>query len=150
MKLGFPTKWTEMTHQHSNKKNIVRGLYVQPPPYSEGKLLRAIKGELLWVSVDVRKGSNTFGQWDSTVLSGARRNMLLSARGFAHGCVSLTDDADLLIMSDSYFAEEHGVGIMWNDKDLNIDWNLNGSIPFVSERHKEYPSFREFKDKYGT
>ncbi len=148
-KSGFPTRWTEITHQHSNKKNILRGLYVQPPPYSEGKLLRVTKGELLWVSVDVRKSSGTFGQWDSIFLSGERKNTLYTERGFAHGCISLTDDVDLLIVSDSYFAEEHGVGIMWNDPELNIDWHLNGAAPFVSERHKKYASFADFKKKYG-
>ncbi len=149
-KFDLPTKWTEITRQHSNKKNIVRGLYVQLPPYAEGKLLTATKGELLWVSVDVRKGSKTFGQWDSTVLSSERKNTLLTAPGFAHGCVSLVDDTDILIISDSYFLEEHGVGIIWNDKDLNIDWNLNGATPFVSEQHKKYMSFQEFKNKYGA
>ena len=149
-KFGFPTKWTEITRQYSKKKNILRGLYVQPDPYSEGKLLCATKGEVLWVSVDTRKGSKTFGQWDSTVLSSERKNLLLAARGFAHGCNSLTDDAEILILSDSYFAAEHGAGILWNDTDLNVDWKLNGATPFVSEAHKKYPSFKAFKEKYGT
>jgi dTDP-4-dehydrorhamnose 3,5-epimerase len=148
-KLGLPTKWTEISHHHTNKKNIVRGIYVQLPPFSEGKLLRVTKGEMLWVSVDVRKGSETFGAWDSIVLSEKRKNLLLAARGFAHGCVSLTDDVDLVIGSDNYFSAEHGVGIVWNDADLNIDWHLGGATPFVSERDKGYHSFLEFKEKYG-
>ncbi len=148
-KAGFPTRWTEITRQYSNKKNIVRGLYVQPDPYGEGKLLSATRGEVLWVSVDVRKGSKTFGEWDSTVLSGTRKNLLLASRGFAHGCNSLTDDAEILIMSDSYFAAEHGVGILWNDGELNIDWQLHGATPFVSEAHQKYPSFADFRKKYG-
>lgn len=143
--LGFPTEWTEESHHHTRRKNILRGLYVQVPPFGEGKLLRVIKGEMLWVSVDVRKNSKTFGQWDSIVLSNKTKNLLLTARGLAHGCVSLTDEVDLIIKSDNYFSAEHGRGIIWNDMDLNIDWNLNGAIPFISERDKGYPSFEEFK-----
>lgn len=128
---------------------MLRGLYVQRSPFSEGKLLRVIRGEMLWVSVDVRKNSKTFGQWDSVVLSDKRKNLLCTARGLAHGCLSLTDGVDLIIKSDNYFSAEHGVGIAWNDGDLNIDWGLKGSAPLISERDKAYPSFQEFKKKYG-
>ncbi len=146
--LGLPTRWTEESHHHTARKNILRGLYIQFPPYSEGKLLRVTRGEMLWVSVDLRKNSKTFGVWDSAVLSDKRRNLLSTPPGFAHGCLSLTDGVDLLIKSDNYFSPEHGVGIIWNDKDLNIDWNLRGAEPFVSERDKSYPSFKDFKEKY--
>lgn len=144
--LGLPTRWTEESHHHTAKKYILRGLYVQFPPFSEGKLLRVVRGEMLWVSVDVRKNSKTYGAWDSVVLSETRKNLLSTARGFAHGCLSLTDGVDLIIKSDNYFSREHGAGIIWNDKDLNIDWNLNGITPYISERDKGYQTFREFTD----
>lgn len=147
--LGLPTEWTEESHHYTKKKYILRGLYTQLPPFSEGKLLRVTRGEMLWVSVDVRKNSKTFGLWDSIILSDKRKNLLYVTRGFAHGCLSLTDEVDLIIKSDNYFSEEHGVGIIWNDKDLNINWNLNGNVPYISERDKGYPSFREFKEKYN-
>ena len=144
---GLPIHWAETTQQHWNKKNILRGLYIQTPPHSEGKLLRVTHGELLWVSVDLRKGSKTFGQWDSTVLSEKQKNVLYIPRGFAGG-VSLADDTDLILQTDNYYAEEKGIGILWNDPELNIDWQLNGTAPFVSEGYKKYPSFAEFKKKY--
>lgn len=147
--LELPTKWTEESHHHTRKKGILRGLYVQLPPFSEGKLLHVTKGEMLWVSVDVRKGSKTFGLWDSVILSDKVKNLLCVASGLAHGCLSLTDDVDLIIKSDNYFSAEHGVGIIWNDVDLNIDWNLGGNAPFLSERDKNYSSFKAFKEKYG-
>lgn len=147
--LGFPVKWTEESHHHTKKKYILRGLYTQLPPFSEGKLLRVTNGEMLWVSVDVRKNSKTFGLWDSIVLSDKRKNLLYVTRGFTHGCLSLTDKVDLIIKSDNYFSEEHGVGIIWDDKDLNIDWNLDGNTPYISERDKKYPPFKVFKEKYG-
>lgn len=147
--LGLSTEWTEESHHHTGKRHILRGLYVQLPPFSEGKLLRVIRGEMVWVSVDLRKDSATFGLWDSAVLSDRRKNLLYTARGFAHGCLSLTDEVDLIIKSDNYFSPEYGAGIFWNDKELNIDWDLKGVTPFVSERDKSYPSFREFKERYG-
>ena len=147
--VGLPTAWREVSHHHTSKKNILRGLYVQRDPFSEGKLLRVIRGEMLWVSVDVRKNSPTFGAWDSTVLSDKRKNLLSTARGFAHGCLSLSDDVDLIITSDNYFSAEHGVGITWNDADLKIDWGLSEVMPFVSARDKSYPSFNEFQVKYN-
>lgn len=147
--LGLPTVWREESHHHTKRKNILRGMYVQSDPFAEGKLLRVIRGEMLWVSVDVRGGSKTFGQWDSVVLSDKRKNLLCTARGFAHGCLSLTDGVDLLIKSDNFFSAEHGAGFLWNDKDLNIEWQLKDETPFVSPRDKGYQSFREFKEKYG-
>ena len=147
-KFGLPTHWTEESHHHTDRKHIVRGLYVQRAPHSEGKLLRAIRGEMLWVSVDVRKGSKTFGEWDTVVLSEKEKNILITVRGFAHGCISLTDDVDLLIQSDNYFSAENGVGIVWNDPDLAIDWRLGGTAPFVSERDRAYPTFAALKKKY--
>lgn len=148
--LGLPTEWAEESHHHTAKKHILRGLYVQRAPFSEGKLLRVIKGEMLWVSVDVRKESKTFGVWDSVILSEKNKNMLCAPRGLAHGCISLSDNVDLLIKSDNYFSAEHGIGIIWNDKDLNIDWKLGGAVPFISERDRGYQTFLEFKNKGGV
>lgn len=140
----LPVHWTEISHHHTSKKGVLRGLYVQRHPFSEGKLLRVITGEMLWVSVDVRSSSPTFGQWDSVVLSGEKKNVLCTARGLAHGCLSLTDRVDLIIHSDNFFSEDHGVGIVWNDPTLKIDWQLDGVSPFISARDREYQSFQSF------
>lgn len=145
--LGLPTVWREISHHFTKRKGILRGMYVQREPFAEGKLLRVIRGEMLWVSVDVRKNSETFGEWDSMVLSETRKNLLCTSRGFAHGCVSLTDNVDLMIQSDNFFSAEHGLGFIWNDKDVNIDWQIKGETPFISERDKEYQTFQEFKEK---
>lgn len=146
-KLGIAVRWTEQSHHHTARKYILRGLHMSLPPYSEGKLLRVIRGEMLWVSVDVRTKSETFGCWDSIVLSESKKNLLFATRGFAHGCLSLTDSVDLIINSDNYFSDEHGMGIIWHDTDLNIDWQLNGAKPTVSERDRGYSSFAEFRKR---
>lgn len=147
---GLNTKWVQESHHHTYKKYTLRGLHVQLPPFSEGKLLRVIKGKLLWVVIDLRKNSKTFGQWDSVILSDEVKNSIYIKRGFGHGCVSLTDNVDLVIKSDNYFSSKHGVGIIWNDKELNINWQLGKNLPLISERDKNYLTFKEFKKKYGV
>ena len=148
-KAEINSKWVQESHSHTEKKYTLRGLHVSLPPFVEGKLITPIRGEMLWVAVDLRKNSETFGQWDSIVLSDSVYNSLYVQRGFAHGCMSLSDNCDLVIKSDNYFSEDHGTGIIWNDKELNIDWQIIDIIPFMSERDSQYQTFEEFRKSYG-
>ncbi|KKU60162.1 MAG: hypothetical protein UX81_C0003G0022 [Parcubacteria group bacterium GW2011_GWA2_47_12] len=134
---------------YTKKKNTVRGFHVSLPPSQEGKIITAAHGKMLWVIVDIRKGSHTFGQWDMIVLSPEKRNMLCVTRGFAHGCLSLTDDACVSIKADNSFSDEHVTGIIWNDPTLKIDWPLNGAEPIISEAHRKLGTFADFVNKYG-
>lgn len=146
---NLPATWIETMQHRTQKKHTLRGLHVSLAPFSEAKLIRAIRGEMLWVSVDIRKDSKTFGTWDATVLSENTKNILVTAPGFAHGCLSLTDDVDLVIGSDKHFSAEHSAGIAWNDIDLQIDWHLpHAATPLLSDRDQSHPSFQEFKKKY--
>lgn len=147
--LGLNTNWVQCSHSHTNKKYTVRGLHVSLPPSVEGKIVTAVKGKMLWVAVDVRKNSKTFGQWDSVVLSGKTQNSIYAEKGFAHGCVSLSDDCDLVIQTSTYFVPSQGTGLRWDDPELNIDWNLDGNVPFLNERDRNYQTFTEFKEKYS-
>ncbi len=140
----------EEGHHHTFKKHTLRGLHISLPPFSESKFLYVTRGKMFWVVVDIRKRSKTFGQWESFILSESRKNILVTTPGFAHGCLSLTDNVDLIFKSDKKFSEKHGTGIIWNDKDLKIDWNLKDVTPLVSKRDKSYSSFEEFKRKYGN
>lgn len=145
---GVDADLVQQTLQISKKKNTLRGLHVSLPPSTEGKMLTVIKGEVFWVAVDVRKGSTTFGKWVSVILSGEKNNILFAEPGFAHGCLSLTDDAYLLANASNYFSDEHSSGIIWNDGDLNIDWPLEDE-PVISKAHLEYGPFKDFVEKYG-
>ena len=147
---GINTKWVQESHSHTYKKYTLRGLHVSLPPHLEAKLIRAIKGEVLWVVVDLRKDSPTFGKYHPIILSDKLKNLLYVKRGFAHGCISLTDNCDLIVKSDNYYSPKIGTGIKWDDPELDIDWNLNGESPYlISERDKNYPTFKKFKEKYG-
>jgi len=148
--LGLNTKWTEDLHHHTSKKHTLRGLYIQRRPFTEGKIMRSVKGKMLWVVVDVRKGSKTFGKWDSAILDDKKMNLFYTPRGLVHGALSLTDDVDMIIKGDTYFSgEKHGIGIRWDDPDLNINWGLGKNKPIVSREHRNYSSFKEFVEKYG-
>lgn len=152
MENNLNTKWIQESHSHTDKKHTIRGLHIQLPPFSETKMIKAVKGKMLWIAVDLRKDSETFGKWDSAVISDEIKNVLYVPAGFANGCISLSDECDLIIKSDNVFSPDYGVGILWNDKELGIDWNTNNDMNnsvIISERDRNYPSFSDFKKKYG-
>ena len=147
---GLNAKWVQESHSHTEKRNTIRGFHVQFSPYTEAKLIRAIKGEVKWVVVDLRKNSSTFGQWTSAVLTDKLKNILYIDKGFANGSITLSDEVDLIIKADNYFGQNLGTGINWKDPDLCIDWCLiPEEKPIVLERDDHYPSFKEFKERYG-
>jgi dTDP-4-dehydrorhamnose 3,5-epimerase len=146
---GLNTTWLQESRSYTARRHTVRGLHASLPPALEGKTITAVRGEVLWVSVDIRRGSATFGRWQSVRLSGSIYSTLYAARGFAHGCVSLTDGCDLLLRADTRYSDQHGTGIAWDDPQLAIDWQLAGATPIISDRDRQYPSFKHFADTVG-
>lgn len=147
--LGISVSWKQQSLSYTATKNVVRGLNIQLAPFTEGKLITVITGEMFWVSVDLRKKSPTFGKWDSAVLSRQGVRALFVKPGFGHGCFSLTDNCYLLLNSDNYHSGEHSKGIAWNDKDLGIAWPLKQEAPMISDMHRAYQSFQSFVNTYG-
>ncbi|MEO1944173.1 MAG: dTDP-4-dehydrorhamnose 3,5-epimerase family protein [Candidatus Thioglobus sp.] len=141
--------WVQESLSHTDRRSTVRGLHVQFSPYTETKLISIYKGKMMWVVVDVRKDSSTFGQWDSVILSDEKHNSLFVESGFAHGCLSLSDNCDLIIKSDRAFIEGKGVGIKWNDPVIGIDWGLHDKLPIISDRDSNYLSFNDFVHNHG-
>lgn len=146
---GLNTSWLQESRSYTARRHTIRGLHASLPPAVEGKTVTAIRGEVLWVSVDIRRGSNTFGQWESIRLSGKNYVTLYAAPGFAHGCLSLTNDCDLLLRADTRYSEQHGTGIAWNDPELAIDWQISGMAPIISDRDRSYRSFAHFRNTIG-
>ena len=137
--------WRQENHSRSNQKGILRGLHFQLPPHSETKLVRCIHGEVLDAFVDLRDGSPTFGQCDSVLLSAKNMTQVLIPRGFAHGFLTLSDVSEVVYKVDNYYNKANERGLMWNDKDLGINWPI--SNPMLSEKDKVNLTFQEFKDK---
>jgi len=144
---GLHQNWVQESHSYSKKKDIIRGLHFQFPPYAETKLIRTVTGEIFTVVVDVRKGSATFGKWDSMIISENNKKMLYIPRGFALGMCTLTHNCTLLYKIDNYYAPESQGAIKWNDLDLGIEWPIKN--PIISERDSKAMSFKEFVEKYG-
>ena len=124
---------------------VLRGLHYQSKPHSQTKLIRVVKGKILDVVVDLRKDSKTFGVHNSIILSEKNKKQLLVPRGFAHGFISLAEESIVLYKVDKYYNPESERGIIFNDKDLGIDWKLSPSKFIISEKDKLLPPFRDIK-----
>ncbi len=103
---------------------MLRGLHYQLPPTTQAKLVRVIEGSVLDVAVDIRKGSSTFGQHISALLTSENKHELFIPSGYAHGFVVLSDSATFTYKVDNYYAPKHERGIAFDDADLRIDWQL--------------------------
>ena len=119
---------------------VLRGLHYQLPPFSQAKLIRVLKGEILDFAVDIRKGSPTFGKHIKVRLSSDNKKQLFIPRGFAHGFVVLSSSATLSYKVDAYYAAKHNEGIAYNDPDININWGFSEADIILSEADKNYPT----------
>ncbi len=139
-KTGLKTTFVQDNHSRS-QRNVLRGLHyqIQQP---QGKLVRAISGEVFDVAVDIRKGSPTFGTWVGEILSAENKRQLWIPPGFAHGFVVLSDTAEFLYKTTDYWAPEHERSIIWNDPDLAIAWPIEG-LPILAKKDAEGKLFRE-------
>lgn len=143
---GIQRDWVQENHALSVRKGTLRGLHLQLPPYAETKLVRCLQGAVLDVFVDLRADSPTFGQWDSVELSAEAKNMVYIPREFAHGYLSLTDDAEISYKVDSIYQPDYERAIRWNDPALAIDWGIDH--PIVSDKDQRAPSLEEFLKKH--
>lgn len=133
-------------NQSYSEKGVLRGLHFQKKPYQQGKLVRVIKGKVLDVFVDLRTQSKTYGQWTSIILDDNRQNMVYVPEGFAHGFYTIEDAIFSYMCTNEYNKESEG-GIIWNDPELNIDWQLEGE-PNVSEKDIIHPKFSELENLF--
>jgi len=127
---GITTPFVQDNHSKS-ARHVLRGLHYQIRQ-AQGKLVRAVAGEVLDVAVDIRRSSPTFGQVETVILSAENKRMLWIPPGFAHGFVVLSESAEFLYKTTDYWAPEHERCILWNDPQLAIDWQLNGATPLLS------------------
>lgn len=126
---------------------VLRGLHFQVPPFEQAKLVRVIAGKVLDVAVDLRADSPTYGKHISTVLSGENKYQLFIPRGFAHGFIVLSETAIFAYKVDNIYAPSHDSGIIYNDADLEIDWQLDVSEIQLSDKDIHLKGFKEFREK---
>jgi len=137
---GLDKSFVQDNHSRSGK-NVLRGLHyqIQQP---QGKLVRAIRGSVFDVAVDIRRSSPSFGRWVGMELSEENKRQMWIPEGFAHGFLVLSETAEFLYKTTDYWAPQFERTIAWNDPDLNIAWPLTGP-PILSEKDARGASFRE-------
>jgi len=138
-KLGIVEEFVQDNHSFS-ARNVLRGLHYQIRR-AQGKLVRAVSGEVFDVAVDLRRSSPTFGRWFGETLSGENKRMLWIPPGFAHGFAVVSEDAHVLYKASDYYDAALERTLAWNDSDLKIDWQLR-TPPIVSEKDKRGVPFR--------
>jgi len=126
----------------SSNKGVLRGLHFQNPPYSQGKLVQVITGLALDVAVDLRRNSETYGQHVKVLLSSEKRNQFWIPEGFAHGFLALEDNTIFSYKCTNYYNPQSEVTILWNDRNLKIDWQIDN--PIISPKDKEGVLFKDF------
>ena len=131
-------------NQSRSTKGVLRGLHMQRGSSAQAKLVRVLEGAVLDIAVDLRKGSPSFGQHFSIELTADNHKQFFVPAGFAHGFVVLSDAATFFYKVDKFYEPGNEVGIMYNDKDLNIDWKLADSEIILSEKDKTLGSFAEY------
>lgn len=130
-KTGLELIFVQDNHSRS-QKNVLRGLHYQIKQ-PQGKLVRAVVGEIFDVAVDIRKNSLTFGQWLGINLSAENKKQLWMPEGFAHGFLVLSEVAEVLYKTTDFYAPEYERSILWNDPDIGINWNLKNQ-PILSKK----------------
>ncbi|MCK9398849.1 MAG: dTDP-4-dehydrorhamnose 3,5-epimerase [Bacteroidales bacterium] len=133
-------------NESMSQGNVLRGLHFQKPPFAQGKLVRVVRGSVLDVAVDLRKGSKTYGKWKSSVLSAANKLMMWIPEGFAHGFLTLEDDTIFQYKCTNFYNKESESGIIWNDPDLQIIWGNDN--PLVSEKDLKGMRFKDLKSPF--
>lgn len=129
-----------------SKKNVLRGLHFQLPPYSQGKLVSVVKGSVLDVAVDLRKNSDTFGQHFSIELSALNKLQFWIPPGFAHGFVALENDTIFSYKCSNYYSPQHEKTILWCDDTLKINWQVID--PIISQKDEEGMEFSTFNSPF--
>lgn len=135
-------------NESMSTRGVIRGLHFQRPPFSQSKLVRCVRGAVLDVVVDIRRGSPTYGSHVAVELTGENRRQLFVPRGFAHGFAVLSDEAVFQYKCDNYYHPESEGGISIADRSLGIDWRINPAEAILSDKDLRNPMLRDFESPF--
>jgi len=139
---GITETFVQDNHSRSSR-GVLRGLHFQKDPHAQGKLVRAVRGVIFDVAVDIRPESPTFGRWVSEILTEENHRLLYIPPGFAHGFLVLSDIADVTYKVTAEYAPQADAGLIWNDPDVGIHWPLKN--PLLSAKDAALPSLRQLR-----
>ncbi len=142
---GIPVEFVQ-DNESKSQKNVLRGLHFQKPPFAQGKLVRVMKGAVLDVAVDLRRGSPTYGKWESIVLSESNKFMYWIPAGMAHGFLTLEDNTVFFYKCTNMYSKESEGAVRWSDPDLRINWNI--VEPILSGKDMIAPLFKDFDSPF--
>ena len=135
-------------NESCSTRGVMRGLHFQRPPYAQAKLVRCVKGKVLDVAVDIRKGSPTYGQHVAVELSEENHRQFFIPRGFAHGFAVLSDTAVFQYKCDNYYHPEADGGISIQDDTLGIDWQIDPTEALLSGKDTKHPLLKDFDSPF--
>lgn len=130
-------------NESKSSYGVVRGLHFQRPPYAQAKLVRVVKGKVLDVAVDLRKGSPTFGHHVAVELSEDNHRQMFIPRGFAHGFSVLSDEVIFQYKCDNFYAPQSEGAVAWDDPDLDIDWRIPADKVLLSDKDMKHPRLKD-------
>ena len=142
-----PVKFVQ-DNESKSSYGVLRGLHFQKPPYAQAKLVRVVKGRVLDVAVDLRKGSPAYGRYEAVELSDENHRQLFIPRGFAHGFCVLSEEVVFQYKCDNYYAPQSEGALRWDDPDLAIDWKIPSGDIILSDKDRDNPGFKELDDVF--
>ena len=143
---GISETFVQDNHSLSRDAGVLRGLHYQLPPKAQDKLVRVTRGSIFDVAVDIRKGSATFGQHASAILSAENWAQLWVPKGFAHGFITLEPDTEVQYKVTDFYSPEYDRGVQWNDPDLGINWPVADGQPTLSDKDQTHPRLSELPE----
>ena len=145
--VGYKVEFCQ-DNESMSSYGVMRGLHFQRPPFTQSKLVRCVKGRVLDVAVDIRKGSPTYGKHVAVELTEDNHRQFFIPKGFAHGFLVLSENAEFTYKcSDFYHPNDEG-GLIWNDKDINVEWPIPEGMELIfSDKDQKWGSFEEYKNR---
>lgn len=136
-------------NESSSRYGVLRGLHFQLPPYTQSKLVRVVKGRVIDVVVDIRKGSPTYGKYEMCELTEENHRQFFVPKGMAHGFAVLSETAIFQYKCDDFYHPEAEGAIAWNDPDIAINWPVPTADIILSEKDKHHPFLRDFESPFN-
>ncbi len=146
---GIDVPFVQDNHSYSAGAGTIRGLHFQRPPHTQAKLVRCVRCRAFDVSVDLRRGSPSYGHWVAVELSAEGGEVLFVPAGFGHGFATLTPDVEIVYKVSDYYAPECDAGIIWNDPLIGIDWPISADAAILSEKDACLPPFHTFDSPFA-
>jgi dTDP-4-dehydrorhamnose 3,5-epimerase len=146
--LGINHPFVQENQSSSKRASTLRGLHFQRPPAAQAKLVSVVRGRILDVAVDIRRGSPSYGNYVSIELSAAVGEQLYIPTGFAHGFITLEDDVVVMYKTSAYYAPSHEGGICWNDPDIGFSWPYKDTDTIISDKDGRLPRLKDIDSPF--